>query len=54
MVEFGNIAASDIEVSNPGCPGLNCRIVVAIPAHGIRVIEPAGEPVTAPLAASKP
>ncbi len=54
MVEFGNIAASDIEVSNPGCPGLNCRIVVAIPAHGIRVIETAGELVTAPLAASKP
>jgi Flp pilus assembly protein TadG len=58
MAQFGNIAASDIEVSNPGCPGLNCRILVAIPTHGIRVIETAGEtvgePVTAPPAASKP
>ncbi len=57
MVQFGTVAASDIEVSNPGCPGVDCRIVVAIPAHGIRVIElvePAGEPATAPPAASKP
>lgn len=54
MVRFGNIAVSDIEVSNPGCPGVNCRILVAIPTHGIRVIEPVGEPVTVPPAASKP
>jgi hypothetical protein len=58
MVQFGTVAASDIEVSNPGCPGADCRIVVAIPAHGIRAIEPVAEPVsepaTAPLAASKP
>ena len=58
MVQFGTIAASDIEVSNPGCPSADCRIVVAIPTHGIRVVEPvgelAGEPVTAPPAVSQP
>jgi len=62
MVRFGNIAASDIEVSNPGCPGVDCRILVAIPTHGIRVVEPiaelvgepVAEPVTVPPAASKP
>jgi len=58
MVQFGTIAAADIEVSNPGCPGPDCRIVVAIPAHGIRVVEPVaetlGESATAPPAASKP
>jgi hypothetical protein len=40
MAEFGAIPASDIEVSNPGCPGPACRILVAIPAHGIRAVEP--------------
>jgi Flp pilus assembly protein TadG len=58
MVRFGTIAASDIEVSNPGCPGVDCRILVAIPTHGIHVVElvgePVGEPVTIPPAASKP
>lgn len=57
LVRFANISDSDIEVSNPGCPGPDCRISVAIPADGIRVVEPVGEPVTAPppaLAASKP
>jgi hypothetical protein len=58
MVRFGNIAPSDIEVSNPGCPGIDCRIVVAIPSHGIRCVElvdePVVEPITAPPAASKP
>ena len=58
IVQFGTIAAADIEVSNPGCPGPDCRIVDAIPAHGIRVVEPVaetlGESATAPPAASKP
>jgi Flp pilus assembly protein TadG len=58
MVRFGTIAASDIEVSNSGCPGVDCRILVAIPTHGIHVVElvgePVGEPVTIPPAASKP
>ena len=58
MVQFGTVTAADIEVSNPGCPGPDCRILVAIPTHGIRVIEPVaetlGETATAPPAASKP
>lgn len=62
MVRFGNIAASDIEVSNPGCPSSDCRILIAIPSHGIRAVEPVAElvgepvaePATAPPAASKP
>jgi hypothetical protein len=58
MVRFGSVAASDIEVSNPGCPGMDCRIVVAIPTHSIRVIETVGEPVGVPATvrpdASKP
>jgi hypothetical protein len=44
MVRFGSLAASDIQVTNPGCPGVDCRISVAIPAQGIRVIEPVIEP----------
>jgi hypothetical protein len=31
---------SAVEVSNPGCPGLACRVSVAIPEHGIRCVEP--------------
>jgi len=66
MVQFGTVAGSDIEVSNPGCPGVDCRIVIAIPAHGIRAIEtvgetvgepvaePVGDPATAPPDVSKP
>jgi TadE-like protein len=50
MVQFGTVAPSDIEVSNPGCPGPDCRILVAIPSQGIRCVEPA----TAPPAFSKP
>ena len=40
MVQFGTITASDVEVSNPGCPGVQCRILVEIPTHGIRCVEP--------------
>lgn len=40
MVELPVIPASDIEVSNPGCPGPQCRIVIAIPSQGIRAVEP--------------
>ena len=45
MVRFGNMAASEIQVSNPGCPGVGCRIVVAIPTHGIRSVEPVEDSV---------
>lgn len=37
---FDGLAASDVVVSNPGCPGPACRITVAIPGHGIRSVEP--------------
>jgi hypothetical protein len=37
---------SAIHVSNPGCPGLGCRISVAIPAHGVRSIEPVEESIS--------
>jgi TadE-like protein len=40
MVRFGTVGSSDVEVSNPGCPGVQCRIRIAIPTHGIRVVEP--------------
>lgn len=29
-----------IQVSNPGCPGADCRISVTIPAHGVRSVQP--------------
>jgi len=29
-----------IQVSNPGCPGPDCRVSVAIPAHGVRSVQP--------------
>lgn len=48
MVRFGTIVDSDIQVSNPGCPGPDCRISVALPAHGIRCVEPVNEPAADP------
>lgn len=37
---FLGLAASQIVVENPGCPGSNCRVSVAIPAQNIRSVEP--------------
>jgi len=37
---FFGLAAAAVEVSNPGCPGVECRVSVAIPEHGIRSVEP--------------
>jgi hypothetical protein len=37
---FFGLTPAMVDVSNPGCPGPPCRISVAIPEHGIRVIEP--------------
>jgi hypothetical protein len=58
---FFGLAAAAIEVSNPGCPGVGCRVSVAIPEHGIRSVEPmedalrpAPSPATATGDASKP
>jgi Flp pilus assembly protein TadG len=38
---FMGIAASDVIVAAPGCPGIQCRITVAIPRQGIHSTEPA-------------
>jgi len=52
MVRFGTPAPAgevapllgltpvNVVIDNPGCPGVNCRVSVAIPAHGIRSTEP--------------
>lgn len=37
---FGGLSPSEVVVANPGCPGADCRVSVAIPAHGIQVAEP--------------
>ena len=29
-----------VQVANPGCPGADCRISVAIAGHGVRCVEP--------------
>ena len=50
---FMNLAASAVDVSNPGCPGPACRVSVAIPEHGIRSVEPMDRS-TGNLAAAKP
>ena len=38
---FLGLTRSSVVVSNPGCPGADCRVTVAIPAHGILSMEPA-------------
>ena len=50
---FFGLTAAAIEVSNPGCPGMECRVSVAIPEHGIRSVEPMEDGVLTG-AASKP
>lgn len=37
---FMGMSADEIEVANPGCPGVDCRIRVTIPGQGIHVVEP--------------
>ena len=37
---FMGLTASEIVVANPGCPGSQCRVSVAIPLQGIRSAEP--------------
>jgi Flp pilus assembly protein TadG len=51
---FFGLAVSAVEVSNPGCPGVQCRVSVAIPDQGIRSIEPMEDSMPAdPIAASR-
>ena len=38
---FMGLAPSEVVVAQPGCPGLQCRVMVAIPAQGIQSTEPA-------------
>lgn len=33
---FAGLAASEVVVGNPGCPGVECRVSVAIPGMGFR------------------
>jgi hypothetical protein len=51
---FFGLAAAAIEVSNPGCPGVECRVSVAIPEHGVRSVEPMEDGTIITRAASKP
>jgi Flp pilus assembly protein TadG len=37
---FDSLKPTDVVVANPGCPGPDCRIRVAIPAHGVQSVEP--------------
>src|SRR5579872_5381848 len=37
---FAGLALSEVVVGNPGCPGVECRVSVAIPGHGIQSTEP--------------
>ena len=37
---FAGLTPAAIDVGNPGCPGADCRVRVAIPTHGIRLTEP--------------
>ena len=54
---FLGLAPNAIDVSDPGCPGPQCRVSVAIPEHGIRSVEPmedSNSPAAMAGAASKP
>jgi hypothetical protein len=51
---FFGLKPDAVEVSNPGCPGPACRVSVAIPAHGIRSVEPVEEDPIPPAVASLP
>lgn len=50
---FFGIAAAAIEVSNPGCPGVQCRVSVALPEQGIRSVEPMEDSAPAPAIAAR-
>ena len=34
------LSASSVEVANPGCPGVDCRVVVDVSSRGVRSVEP--------------
>jgi hypothetical protein len=37
---FDGLKPADVVVANPGCPGPDCRIKIAIPGHGVQSVEP--------------
>jgi len=43
---FLGLTQDAIDVSNPGCPGPQCRVRVVIPEHGIRSVEPMESGIT--------
>jgi hypothetical protein len=53
---FFGLTPAQVDVANPGCPGPDCRVSVAIPAYGIRSVEPMESatpiPSSTPAAAS--
>ncbi len=34
------LASDAVQVANPGCPGTDCRVTVAISGRGVRSVEP--------------
>ncbi len=50
---FMGLTASQIVIANSGCPGTQCRVVVAIPSQGIGSTEPI-EPGQAPISGALP
>jgi hypothetical protein len=34
------LASDAVQIANPGCPGLDCRVVVTILSRGVRSVEP--------------
>ena len=50
QIAFWGLSPAAVQVSNPGCPGLECRVSVAIPEHGIRCVEPVENPTPAAVA----
>ena len=51
---FMGLAASEVVVAAPGCPGAQCRVSVVIPAQGIQSIEPAESSDGVMAGSSKP
>jgi hypothetical protein len=47
---FFDLTPSAVGVSDPGCPGPGCRVVVEIPEQGIRSVEPLASATANPVA----
>jgi hypothetical protein len=37
---FAGLAPSEVVIGNPDCPGVDCRVSVTLPGHGIQSTEP--------------